>query len=124
MTEASLVVQTSFLGDVVLTTGLVRALAASGQANVLSVKGAELLSKWVGESEAGVRELFRRAREAAPALVFLDEVDALAPPRGGSTDGGTTDRVVAAPTDRLQDIAQPLLQLGGGQDLLGEGVPS
>jgi len=77
-------------------TFLVRALAGSGQANVLSVKGAELLSKWVGESEQAVRELFRRAREAAPALVFLDEVDALAPQRGGSTDGGTTDRVVAA----------------------------
>ena len=77
-------------------TFLVRALAGSGQANVLSVKGAELLSKWVGESEQAVRELFRRAREAAPSLVFLDEVDALAPPRGGSTDGGTTDRVVAA----------------------------
>ena len=77
-------------------TFLVRAIAGSGQANVLSVKGAELLSKWVGESESAVRELFRRAREAAPSLVFLDEVDALAPPRGGSTDGGTTDRVVAA----------------------------
>jgi transitional endoplasmic reticulum ATPase len=77
-------------------TFLVRAVAGSGQANVLSVKGAELMSKWVGESEAAVRDLFRRAREAAPALVFLDEVDALAPRRGGSTDGGTADRVVAA----------------------------
>jgi transitional endoplasmic reticulum ATPase len=77
-------------------TFLVRAVAGSGQANVLSVKGAELMSKWVGESEAAVRELFRKAREAAPTLVFLDEVDALAPRRGGSTDGGTADRVVAA----------------------------
>ncbi|MDP9181906.1 MAG: AAA family ATPase, partial [Actinomycetota bacterium] len=77
-------------------TYLVKALAGSGQANVLSVKGAELLSKWVGESEKAVRELFRRAREAAPTLVFLDEVDALAPVRGQATDGGTTDRVVAS----------------------------
>ncbi|MEU5782494.1 AAA family ATPase [Micromonospora lupini] len=77
-------------------TYLVTALAGSGRANVLSVKGAELLSKWVGESERAVRELFRRAREAAPTLIFLDEVDALAPVRGQATDGGTTDRVVAA----------------------------
>jgi transitional endoplasmic reticulum ATPase len=77
-------------------TFLVKAIAGTGKANVLSVKGAELLNKWVGESERAVRELFRRAREAAPTLVFLDEVDALAPTRGQSTDGGTTDRVVAA----------------------------
>ncbi|GIJ21753.1 AAA family ATPase [Micromonospora lutea] len=77
-------------------TYLVTALAGTGRANVLSVKGAELLSKWVGESERAVRELFRRAREAAPTLIFLDEVDALAPVRGQATDGGTTDRVVAA----------------------------
>ncbi|MEV0715444.1 AAA family ATPase [Asanoa sp. NPDC050611] len=85
-------------------TYLVTALAGSGKANVLSVKGAELLSKWVGESERAVRELFRRAREAAPTLIFLDEVDALAPLRGQSTDGGTTDRVVAALLTELDGI--------------------
>jgi transitional endoplasmic reticulum ATPase len=85
-------------------TFLVRAIAGSGQANVLSVKGAELLSKWVGESERAVRELFRRAREAAPALVFLDEVDALAPVRGQSTDSGVADRVVAALLTELDGI--------------------
>ncbi|GAC1439929.1 MAG: AAA family ATPase [Mycobacteriales bacterium] len=85
-------------------TFLVKAIAGSGQANVLSVKGAELLSKWVGESERAVRELFRRAREAAPTLVFLDEVDALAPVRGQSTDGGTTDRVVAALLTELDGV--------------------
>jgi transitional endoplasmic reticulum ATPase len=85
-------------------TYLVRAIAGSGQANVLSVKGAELLSKWVGESERAVRELFRRAREAAPALVFLDEVDALAPVRGQSTDSGVADRVVAALLTELDGI--------------------
>ncbi|MCU1588739.1 MAG: putative microtubule-severing ATPase, partial [Frankiales bacterium] len=87
-------------------TFLVKAIAGSGQANVLSVKGAELLSKWVGESESGVRELFRRAKQAAPTLVFLDEVDALAPVRGQSTDGGTTDRVVAALLTELDGVEQ------------------
>ena len=87
-------------------TYLVKAIAGSGQANVLSVKGAELLSKWVGESESGVRELFSRAKQAAPTLIFLDEVDALAPTRGQSTDGGTTDRVVAALLTELDGIEQ------------------
>jgi transitional endoplasmic reticulum ATPase len=85
-------------------TYLVKAIAGTGKANVLSVKGAELLSKWVGESERAVRELFRRAREAAPTLVFLDEVDALAPVRGQSTDGGTTDRVVASLLTELDGV--------------------
>ncbi|RLQ06286.1 AAA family ATPase [Micromonospora sp. BL1] len=85
-------------------TYLVTALAGTGRANVLSVKGAELLSKWVGESERAVRELFRRARQAAPTLVFLDEVDALAPVRGQATDGGTTDRVVAALLTELDGV--------------------
>jgi transitional endoplasmic reticulum ATPase len=85
-------------------TFLVKAVAGSGQANVLSVKGAELLSKWVGESERAVRELFRRAREAAPSLVFLDEIDALAPVRGQASDGGTTDRVVAALLTELDGV--------------------
>jgi transitional endoplasmic reticulum ATPase len=85
-------------------TYLVKAIAGTGKANVLSVKGAELLSKWVGDSEKAVRELFRRARDAAPTLVFLDEVDALAPTRGQSTDGGTTDRVVAALLTELDGV--------------------
>jgi transitional endoplasmic reticulum ATPase len=85
-------------------TFLVKAIAGSGQANVLSVKGAEVLSKWVGESERAVRELFRRARESAPSIVFLDEIDALAPIRGQSTDGGTTDRVVASLLTELDGV--------------------
>ncbi|BCJ43196.1 ATPase [Actinoplanes ianthinogenes] len=85
-------------------TYLVKAIAGTGKANVLSVKGAELLSKWVGDSEKAVRELFRRAREAAPTLVFLDEVDALAPARGQGTDGGVTDRVVAALLTELDGV--------------------
>jgi transitional endoplasmic reticulum ATPase len=87
-------------------TYLVKAIAGTGKANVLSVKGAELLSKWVGDSERAVRELFRRAREAAPTLVFLDEVDALAPVRGQATDGGTTDRVVAALLTELDGVEE------------------
>jgi len=88
-------------------TFLLRALAGTGQLNVLVVKGAELLDKYVGESERAVRELFRRAADAAPALVFLDEVDALAPRRGQSSDSGVADRVVAALLTEL-DGAQPL----------------
>ncbi|SDD26374.1 AAA family ATPase [Actinokineospora iranica] len=88
-------------------TFLVRALAGSGQLNVLSVKGAELMDKWVGESERAVRELFRRASEAAPALVFLDEIDALAPRRGQSSDSGVADRVVAALLTELDGV-EPL----------------
>ncbi|MCU7727204.1 AAA family ATPase [Actinoplanes sp. KI2] len=87
-------------------TYLVKAIAGTGKANVLSVKGAELLSKWVGDSERAVRELFRRAREAAPTLVFLDEVDALAPTRGQATDGGTADRVVAALLTELDGVEE------------------
>jgi transitional endoplasmic reticulum ATPase len=85
-------------------TFLVRALAGSRALNVFSVKGAELLDKWVGESERAVRELFRRAGDAAPALVFLDEVDALAPRRGGSPDAGVADRVVAALLTELDGV--------------------
>ncbi len=88
-------------------TFLLRALAGTGQLNVLSVKGAELLDKYVGESERAVRELFRRAADAAPALIFLDEIDALAPRRGQSSDSGVADRVVAALLTEL-DGAEPL----------------
>jgi transitional endoplasmic reticulum ATPase len=88
-------------------TFLIRALAGSGQLNVLSVKGAELMDKFVGESERAVRELFRRAAEAAPAMVFLDEVDALAPRRGQSSDSGVADRVVAALLTELDGV-EPL----------------
>jgi transitional endoplasmic reticulum ATPase len=88
-------------------TFLVRALAGSGQLNVLSVKGAELMDKFVGESERAVRELFRRAAEAAPAMVFLDELDALAPRRGQSSDSGVADRVVAALLTELDGV-EPL----------------
>ena len=88
-------------------TFIVRALAASGRLTVHSVKGAELMDKWVGSSEKAVRDLFRKARDSAPSLVFLDEIDALAPRRGQSGDSGVGDRVVAALLTEL-DGAEPL----------------
>ncbi|WP_010540887.1 AAA family ATPase [Dietzia alimentaria] len=88
-------------------TFIVRALAASGRLTVHMVKGGELMDKWVGSSEKAVRDLFRRARDSAPSLVFLDEIDALAPRRGQSSDSGVGDRVVAALLTEL-DGAEPL----------------
>ena len=88
-------------------TFVVRALASSGRLSVHAVKGAELMDKWVGSSEKAVRELFRRARDSAPSLIFLDEIDALAPRRGQSIDSGVTDRVVAALLTELDGI-EPL----------------
>lgn len=88
-------------------TFVVRALASSGRLSVHAVKGAELMDKWVGSSEKAVRELFQRARDSAPSLVFLDEIDALAPRRGQSFDSGVTDRVVAAMLTELDGI-EPL----------------
>ncbi|AQA02053.1 ATPase [Mycobacterium sp. MS1601] len=85
-------------------TFVVRALASTGRLSVHAVKGAELMDKWVGSSEKSVRELFRRARDSAPSLVFLDEIDALAPRRGQSHDSGVTDRVVAALLTELDGI--------------------
>src|SRR5579883_2124187 len=76
-------------------TLIARALANQCEASFISIKGPELLSKWVGESEKGIREVFRRAKQAAPCLVFFDEIDALAPRRGGSNDGNVGDRVIA-----------------------------
>ena len=85
-------------------TFIVRALASTGRLSMHTVKGAELMDKWVGSSEKAVRELFRRARDSAPSLVFLDEIDALAPRRGQSFDSGVTDRVVAALLTELDGI--------------------
>jgi transitional endoplasmic reticulum ATPase len=85
-------------------TFVVRALASTGQLSVHAVKASELMDKWVGASEKAVRELFRRARDSAPSLVFLDEIDALAPRRGQSFDSGVTDKVVAALLTELDGI--------------------
>ncbi len=77
-------------------TLLAKAVATESQANFISVKGPEFLSKWVGESEKAVRETFRKARQAAPCVIFLDEIDAITPVRGkGYSDAGVTERVIS-----------------------------
>jgi len=75
-------------------TLLAKAVAKESEANFISVKGPELLSKWVGESEKAVREIFKKARQTAPAIVFFDEIDSLAPRREAGTDSHVTERVV------------------------------
>src|ERR687898_1184076 len=78
-------------------TLMAKAAAHESEANFISIKGPELLSKWVGESEKGVREVFRKARQAAPCIIFFDEVDAIAPRRGGSFGGDShvTERLIS-----------------------------
>ena len=76
-------------------TLLAKAVASESEANFISVKGPELLSKWVGESEKGIREVFRKAKQAAPTVIFFDEIDAIASTRSGNDgDSGVTKRVV------------------------------
>ncbi|MFP3309063.1 MAG: CDC48 family AAA ATPase [Nitrososphaeria archaeon] len=86
-------------------TLLAKAVATESEANFISVRGPELLSKWVGESERAVREVFRRARQAAPCVVFFDEIDALAPVRGLSADSMVTERVVSQLLTELDGLA-------------------
>ncbi len=77
-------------------TLLARAVATESEANFISVKGPEIFSKWVGESEKAIREVFRKARTAAPAIIFFDELDSIIPRRGaGYSDSGATERVVS-----------------------------
>ena len=76
-------------------TLMAKAAAHESEANFISIKGPELLSKWVGESEKGVREVFRKARQAAPCIVFFDEIDAIAPTRGLGSDSHVTERVIS-----------------------------
>ena len=89
-------------------TLLAKAVATESEANFIAIRGPELLSKWYGESEKGIREIFRKARSAAPAIIFFDELDALAPARGGD-DGGAhmMERVVntlLAEMDGIQNL--------------------
>ncbi len=77
-------------------TLLARAVATESEANFVSIKGPEIFSKWVGESEKAIREVFRKARTAAPAVIFFDEIDSIVPRRGvGYADSGVTDRVIS-----------------------------
>ncbi|MFC1698009.1 CDC48 family AAA ATPase [Nanoarchaeota archaeon] len=75
-------------------TLLAKAVANESQANFILVKGPELLSKWVGESEKAVREIFKKARQASPSIIFFDEIDSITPRRNASSDSNVTERVV------------------------------
>jgi len=75
-------------------TLLAKAVATESGANFIAVRGPEILSKWVGESEKAIRQIFRRARQVAPAIIFFDEIDSIAPARGSRFDSGVTDRIV------------------------------
>ena len=91
-----------------------KAAARTAESNFISIKGPELLSKWVGESEKGVREVFRKARQAAPCIIFFDEVDALVPRRRSGADGGSrvTEGVVSqilTEIDGLEELADVLI---------------
>lgn len=76
-------------------TMIAKAIASAGNTNFISIKGPELLSKWMGESEKGVREIFKKARQSAPCIVFFDEIDALVPRRGKDDGSFVTERVVS-----------------------------
>lgn len=90
-------------------TLLAKAVASQSQVNFISVKGPAILSKWVGESERGIREIFRKAKQASPCIIFFDEIDAIVPVRGGSADSHVTERV----------ISQFLTELDGIEELKG-----
>jgi len=91
-------------------TLLAKAVAHESEANFISVKGPEFLSKWVGESEKAVRETFRKARQAAPCIIFFDEIDSITPVRGGDFgDSHVTERI----------ISQILTELDGLEELKG-----
>lgn len=87
-------------------TMMAKAAANESEANFISVKGPELLSKWIGESEKGVREVFKKARQAAPCIIFFDEIDALAPVRGSGGGNVVTERVVGQILTELDGIEE------------------
>jgi transitional endoplasmic reticulum ATPase len=93
-------------------TMLAKAVANESGANFISVKGPELLSMWVGESERHVREVFRKARQVAPCIIFFDEIDSLVPKRGSSNDNNSSERVVS----------QLLAEISGLEELNGVSV--
>jgi transitional endoplasmic reticulum ATPase len=94
-------------------TMIAKALATMTDSNFISIKGPELLSKWVGESEKGVREIFRKARQVAPCIIFIDEIDALVPRRGSSDSGShVTENVVSqilTEIDGLEELHNVLI---------------
>ncbi|XGI83938.1 CDC48 family AAA ATPase [Halorutilales archaeon Cl-col2-1] len=87
-------------------TLLAKAVANASDSNFISVKGPELLNKYVGESEKGIREVFKKARQNAPTVIFFDEIDSLAPERGGSRDTQVTERVVSQLLTELDGVEE------------------
>lgn len=88
-------------------TLIAKAVASESGANFIPVRGPQLLSKWVGESERAVREVFKKARQVAPSIIFFDEIDALAPARGTSSDSHVSDNVlnqILTEMDGLEDL--------------------
>ncbi|MFA5312262.1 MAG: CDC48 family AAA ATPase [Methanomassiliicoccales archaeon] len=122
-------------------TMLAKAVATEAEANFINVKGPEFLSKWVGESEKAVRETFRKARQAAPCIIFMDEIDSIAPVRGTGSDSHVTERVISqlltemdgleslnnvviiAATNRPDMIDPALLRPGRFDKIVSVGVP-
>jgi transitional endoplasmic reticulum ATPase len=90
-------------------TLLAKAVATESGVNFISVKGPELLSKWIGDSEKGIREVFRKARQASPCIVFFDEIDSIAARRGADSSSHTVDRM----------ISQLLTEMDGIEELKG-----
>ncbi|MBA2862488.1 CDC48 family AAA ATPase [Methanococcus maripaludis] len=89
-------------------TLLAKAVANESEANFISVKGPEIFSKWVGESEKAIREIFRKARQAAPTVIFFDEIDSIAPKRGMSFGGsGVSEKVVNQLLTELDGLEEP-----------------
>jgi len=123
-------------------TLLAKAVATESQSNFISIKGPEVMSKWVGESEKAVREIFKKAKQSAPTIVFLDELDAIAPRRGMFASSGVTDRIVnqlltsmdgmetmkgvviLAATNRLDIIDPALLRPGRFDRIIFIGPPA
>ncbi|MDD1745967.1 MAG: CDC48 family AAA ATPase, partial [Candidatus Methanoperedens sp.] len=87
-------------------TMLAKAVATESQANFISVKGPEFLSKWVGESEKAVRETFRKAKQSAPCIVFFDEIDSIAPARGNGGDSHVTERMVSQMLSEIDGLEE------------------
>lgn len=86
---------------------MAKAVANESEANYISIKGPEILSKWVGESEKAIREIFKKAKQASPSIVFLDEIDAITPRRGMGSDSHVTERIVnqlLTSIDGLEDM--------------------
>jgi len=123
-------------------TLLAKAIATESEANFISIKGPEVMSKWVGESEKAVRQIFKKAKQVSPSIVFLDELDAIAPARGSSHDSGATERVVnqiltsidgleslegvviVAATNRPDILDTALLRTGRFDRLVYVGIPN